>query len=300
MKDRELLKSLSSPASGGLIYSLASLAPTVLALIFAVVLAILLSCGVIGEEYASSDWYIYCSYLISQIAFVGIALFAKNFFAVPIKQIYRPTKIKYFAVAIAAQFGLFSLSFVNSYFIAFLQWLGLNYSGDVLLPSLDGGKIVLAIIVIALLPAVMEETIFRSLMLTSQKKFGTVWCVLISGALFSLVHHSPAQTVYQFICGCVFALIAIRSGSVLPTVLSHFLNNTFVLIMCKIGYGDIAFPVAFYIASGAAFLLSLVYLIFIDKNGNEKGGKGNGMFFAFAAVGIAFNAAMWIMELFVQ
>lgn len=297
MKTEKLFKSLDSPVSGGVIYSLAALLPMVLSLVFIIIIVALEAAGSLGENYTSEDWYIYCGYLLAQIAFFAIILAAKKYFSIPLKQIYRPAKAKYFGIAIAAQFGLFSLSFVNSFFIEFLQKLGLSYSGDSLLPSLEGGGIVLAILVIAVLPAIMEETVFRSLMLSSMKKLGTVWCVLICGLLFSLVHHSPAQTVYQFICGCVFALVAIRSDSVLPTVVSHFLNNAFVIIMCRLGFADTVLPMPFYIVSGVFFVASMVYLIFIDKSGGEKGTKGKGTFFAAAAVGIIYNVILWIVEL---
>jgi len=297
MKNEKLLKSLDSPASGGVIYSLAAIVPTVISLIFSVVILLLKNGGAIGEDYSSSDWYIYCSYLVAQIAFLGIAIFAKKYFSLPLKQIYSPPKLRYFIVALAAQFGLFSLSFVNSFFIEFLQKLGIDYLGSVAVPSLDGGRIVLAVFVIAVLPAVLEETVFRSLMLTSMKKLGTVWCVLISGLLFSLTHHSPAQTVYQFICGCIFALIAIRSGSVLPTIVSHFANNAFVVIIYGVGYEDSFYSPEFCIISGVFLLASVIYLL-SDKSGYEKNSKGKGIFFAAAAVGIAFNAVMWIVELF--
>lgn len=298
MKDEKLFKSLETPASGGLIYSLAAIGPGLVSLLFSIVIIALKAGGAIGEGYEAENWYIYCSYLVAQIAFLGIIIFSKNYFSLGIGEIYRPAKARYFIIAVAMQLGLFSLSQANGLFIKFLQNLGLNYTGDISLPSLDGGWIVLTLFVIAVLPALFEEGVFRSLMLTSMKKLGTVWCVLVGGALFSLIHHSPAQTVYQFVCGCAFALVAVRSGSALPTALSHFLNNSFVIIMYKLGYGDVEFPVAFYVVTGALLAACLVYLIFIDKMGNCKNQKGKGAFFLFAALGILYGAALWIMELF--
>ena len=96
------------------------------------------------------------------------------------------------------------------------------------------------------------------------KKFGNVAAVLASAGLFALYHQSPAQTIYQFICGACFALIALRSGSILPTVVSHFVNNALILILEACGVSG--FSIETMIILGVLFVIWAIYLIFFDKN----------------------------------
>jgi membrane protease YdiL (CAAX protease family) len=98
---------------------------------------------------------------------------------------------------------------------------------------MDGFGFVGVLFVIAVFPAVMEETVFRGLILKGLRQSKEIYAVLLCGALFALYHQKPEQTVYQFCCGAAFALVALRSGSVLPTVVAHFINNAWILIMTK-------------------------------------------------------------------
>ncbi|MGN1052451.1 MAG: lysostaphin resistance A-like protein, partial [Candidatus Scatosoma sp.] len=119
----------------------------------------------------------------------------------------------------------------------------------------------------AVLPAFLEELFFRGILLDGMKNFGTVAAVFYGAALFSLYHQSPAQTVYQFICGACFALIALRSGSILPTMVSHFINNAAIVILTACGVES--FPVFLIFVFAALFIASLAYLLFFDKRAGE-------------------------------
>ena len=88
--------------------------------------------------------------------------------------------------------------------------------------------------------------------------------------MFSLYHQNPAQTVYQFLCGACFALIVFRSGSIVPTVISHFLNNAVIVIFYACGISEYPGGVVFLCVSAVCFAGSLIYLLFVDK---RIGGK---------------------------
>ena len=110
---------------------------------------------------------------------------------------------------------------------------------------------------------------------------------------------------YQFVCGVAFALVAIRSGSILPTVISHFFNNALIITMEKFGWSLDAIYLPFLIVSILCLISSVVYLVFFDKKGQEFEGvfpekteiKKSKEFFLFASVGIAVCALTWISNL---
>jgi hypothetical protein len=95
--------------------------------------------------------------------------------------------------------------------------------------------------------------------------------------------------------------VVVRSGSVLPTMLAHFLNNAFILILTKAGVASFSTPVliAIVIPSAICLLGTLAYLIFFDKNTQKRdtdaGEKKR--FFKYASVGIIVCAIVWITGL---
>lgn len=299
MESKKLITSLKEPKAGGFLFSVVACLPVILSLIFSVVVYALLSGGAIGEDYGESDWYLYCAFLLPQLCFAAAVVFFIRYTNTPVRSVYRGARPKYFLIAVLLQFGLLSLSQANTYFVEFLGRLGFpGAEQSIAIPSLDGFGFVAVLLVVALLPAIFEETVFRGIMIGSMKKCGILFTVFVSGALFALFHEKPVQTVYQFACGCAFALVAIRSGSVLPTILSHFLNNAFIVVLYKMGLGESFGSIAFYILSGVVLAATLGYLIFVDKNGNgrEKGGEKE--FLLWALVGILVCAVMWITGLF--
>ena len=286
----------------GIAYSVSAVLPV---LASALLMLILIIFGV--QTYENAEWYVYLSYLLPQLCFAGAVAIYFTRSKVSFKKTYCGCKWYYFALAILMQFGLlFSLSELNNYFIGFLKLFGYKETG-VPLPSLEGWNLLPAILVIAVLPALLEETVFRGILSRQmyENGWGVLPAVLISGALFSLFHHNPVQTAYQFVCGACFTLVALKSGSVLPTIAAHFLNNAAILILEATGYGaswDFGFGgyLAICLVSAACLVGVLVFLLFFDKNNAQKGGVKHGkIFFLAAAVGIAVSAVEWI-ALFVQ
>ncbi len=285
----------------GLSYSLAAVLSMLIAYLVAAI-----SAAAAGERYTEQNWYIYLAYLSAQLAFGGAAAFYFFRSKESPRVILQKTHPKYFLIALLLEFGLlFSLSELNGLFVSGLENLGYS-SGGVSVPDLSGWGLLPAILVIALLPALLEETLFRGILTRKMHDggWGLVPAILISGALFSLFHGRPEQTVYQFICGVCFALVFLRAGSILPTMLAHFANNALILILESCGFGNFraALPLWGYlvlvISAAVCLLGTLVYLIFFDKRGNQRGGVKEGLpFFLAAGGGILICAVEWSVAL---
>lgn len=281
----------------GASFSLSAILAPILALVVTVVLLLF---GV--KDYEGKDWYLYLNFLLPQLTFF-IVLFAcfsikkASFKSCVYSQKCHP---KYFLIALIMQFGLLSLSELNTWFLTLLGEIGYVDVG-ISLPSMDGFGFVGVLLVVGVLPALFEEIFFRGVLLSGLQAFKTVWAVLLCGALFSLYHQNPAQTIYQFCCGACFALVALRSGSVLPTILSHFANNAFILILTKYGISGFSTTTLWWLMpiSAVCLLLSLAYLIFMDKSHKkERNKEEKKTFFRYAGIGIAVCALSWIMVLF--
>lgn len=302
-----LLGELTEERTSGLAFSLATIVPYVLVPVFAIVCAV---AGLMRDGVEQEDWYLYFSYLLPQLAFALVAVAYFKLTKNPIKTMLGKPKLMDFLLAIGLQFGLLSLGLLNGWFIEWLNGLGFTVT-EPTIPSVDGFGLVGVLFVIAVLPAVFEEVLFRGILLKGLKGFPVWAAALLCGGMFSLFHQNPAQTLYQFFCGVAFALIAIRSGSILPTALAHFLNNALIILSAKFSWNVYVLPIL--IDSAVCLVLSLAYLIvgfMKEKNEGaptqtESDAKIESakkterkQFFLYAAAGLAICVIGWISGLF--
>lgn len=286
----------------GVMYSAAIVLMLLVSLLFSFTLSAVVSIsGTELEILQQQDWYKYLSYGLYQVAYIGVVLiFTFLYKQKPREYGCRRTHWKYFIAAALLAFGLlFSLNWANGLFVRLLELIGYTAPSSSL-PSLSGGGIIGVLIVVAFLPAVLEETIFRGIILDGIKDIGTAAACLLGGLLFSIFHQNPAQTVYQFICGAVFTLVAIRADSLFPTMFMHFANNAIIIFDARFGFltnmGGGAYA-AVCAVSGVVLIGTLVWLIFFDKSGNRRKEGPIRPFILPALVGIAAAGVMWISAL---
>lgn len=299
-----LIGAPTPPKASGLTFSLAAISVVVASFVFMLFLAV---SGLAAQEsVTTSDWYLYCSYLLTPLCFAFVAWWILRWTNTSFKAEIKAQACgsKYFLIAVLMQVGLLSLSELNTLFLKFLAQFGYTEI-PIQLPSLDGFGFVGVLFTVAVLPAVFEEIIFRGLLLKGMRSFGTAGAILISGALFALYHQNPAQTMYQFCCGAAFAFVAYKSGSILPTVLSHFINNALILTLTKLGISEFSTPVwiAVLIVSILSFITAMVWL-FLDKTPKKEEDKGvdekaeRKEFWLFSTFGIALCGLSWLGALF--
>jgi sodium transport system permease protein len=85
---------------------------------------------------------------------------------------------------------------------------------------------VAALVAISVVPAVCEELLLRGgLAFALDRRFGRWVAVGGSAVAFSLLHMSPYRFVPTFLLGLSFGAIALRSRSLVPTMVAHALNN---------------------------------------------------------------------------
>lgn len=89
----------------------------------------------------------------------------------------------------------------------------------------------LGVLVFALLPAIGEELIFRGIILRGlSSRFNGFVSIFITSLIFTLVHGSIDQTIYQFIVAVLLGYLAYVGGSLVYSIILHFLNNLLVIL----------------------------------------------------------------------
>ncbi len=88
------------------------------------------------------------------------------------------------------------------------------------------------LLAVALAPAVCEEVLFRGALLRGlASRIHPAAALLISSAMFSVYHFKPVQMLPTFTLGLVLGALALRTGSILPSTIAHFLNNAMAIVV---------------------------------------------------------------------
>lgn len=100
------------------------------------------------------------------------------------------------------------------------------------LMSVPGGYMV-----IALLPPVVEEMVFRGCVLRSLQEWKPRhrwWMIALSALIFAIVHLNPAQMPHAFLIGLLLGWLYYRTDSVVPGIVYHWVNNSVAYVLCNI------------------------------------------------------------------
>jgi membrane protease YdiL (CAAX protease family) len=98
--------------------------------------------------------------------------------------------------------------------------------------AFGGGQSTLGSFFLAVLVApVMEELVFRGLLLQGLRRhWPAAPAVLTTALLFALFHANPWQFMGPLLLGLFFGWLTVRSGSLWPAILAHALNNATALV----------------------------------------------------------------------
>ena len=103
------------------------------------------------------------------------------------------------------------------------------------------------------------------------KKYDTTLAIIGSSFLFSMLHGNLGQIPFTFVLGLVMAYARVKTDSMLPSILIHFGNNFYAVILMSLGellpenvtlIADIAVITALMLAG----FVSFYYLAKKDKD----------------------------------
>ena len=187
------------------------------------------------QEMLELPWVSILSSVLSELTFVlTFLIYTKTCKKSPISDSTLSKKTTWQVSLIVALFSivvlLCSMNFTGMFNALFALFAKPN-SSSINLPLDTFPQFLLGVVVLALLPAVCEELLFRGLILSGfLKKFKPVLAVVLNAILFALIHLSIYSTIHQLILGLVLGMIFVMTGSVFYTMLFHFVNNFFVVL----------------------------------------------------------------------
>lgn len=142
-------------------------------------------------------------------------------------------KIKKTNIADTAKFVLAGMgfTFILNILLAFMN-MNLSLFGYTNEMS-DYGEIdgiagnIIYFVSIAIVPAIIEEFLFRGVILGTLRKYhGDVIAIIVSSVLFGFMHGNFLQTPLTALSGMIMGYLAVKTGSIIPSMILHFVNNS--------------------------------------------------------------------------
>lgn len=200
--------------------------------VFAAQFAIAFVLGFISEKTSynliETGWYNVVLTAIG-VAGVGLPVFALLMKKLPgsergeVRKLSFVQFIGYFMVCVGAAY----ISNIIGMFINSI--IGSIYSVEVINPLEDfilNSNMLLTIIYASIIAPIVEEIIFRKILLDKLRRFGDVPAILITGIAFGLFHLNLSQFFYAAVLGILFAYITIRTNRIIYAILLHMMINS--------------------------------------------------------------------------
>lgn len=111
---------------------------------------------------------------------------------------------------------------INAFSMAFST----NVIADTMGSVVSETPYIVALSLMALLPALVEEITFRGVLLNSFHRDSNPWpAILFSAICFGCMHMNLNQMAYAFVLGILMGIILEATGSILSTMIVHFIFN---------------------------------------------------------------------------
>ena len=105
-------------------------------------------------------------------------------------------------------------------------------------------ELLVVILVIALIPALAEEFLFRGMVQRCfEKGFGSMRGVILTGVIFAAYHLNPFSFIPLVVLGIYLGFLAMRANSIWASAAAHFYNNAFACVATYLKVDDNALVV---------------------------------------------------------
>jgi membrane protease YdiL (CAAX protease family) len=211
--------------------------------------------------------------MISLTCFVVLGLFYCSLSRTPLSEVLPVKKIG-FSKTFYLVMVTVSVSIISSY-LADIVVSNFSQAGVENTVSFESNaksplEDILYFISMAVIPPISEEFMTRGIILHKLRGFGDSFAIVTSALMFALLHGNIVQIPFTFPVGIVLAFITIKSGSIIPAVISHFVINglssvSYLLTSNNIVSEDTAMIIYFTVRL-AIIVLGIISAYMLSKN----------------------------------
>lgn len=170
---------------------------------------------------------------------------------------------------------------ITSYILMFFSTFGVEAAPPPKLMVNTPISFVLNLIVVAVLPALLEELVFRGCLLRLLRTYGDWTAVVVSAVLFGLMHGNLRQVPFAIIVGLVLGWLYVVTQNIWMPILVHFLNNAISVTMEYLSFSMteeaaswMSVTLIFRLIAVGAVAVALLILFYRHRLGFKKSNTG--------------------------
>lgn len=178
-------------------------------------------------EFAESSWYIY-SMIIVSFYFGGAPVFYLLVKKLPTGETKEKKSFKWYEFICILIMCFATMYIFNIIGVIINYLIGLVTGGTSVNPlnTMIGGLDLLPTVLVAgIASPIVEELVFRKVLLERLRAYGDVIAILVSGLCFGFYHGNIAQFLYASALGFIFAYVVIRTGKLRYSIALHICIN---------------------------------------------------------------------------
>ena len=203
--------------------------------------------------------------LISQALYAVPAIIYIIMSQLSVREAIRVHKIRWKTVLLTLLFS-FTITPVMGYISAVSQLFAKNEIGSTITSIASEFPFWVSITCIALIPAILEETVYRGVFFCEYSKLNKRAAIFLSAFLFAALHQNLNQFSYALVMGIIFTLLIEATDSILSSMILHFCINGSSVLMIYLYQGILdAFHITSEQVGGAEQLVSELGAVTTDK-----------------------------------
>lgn len=195
--------------------------------IFAVQFLLIFIVGMVFPEAAEEGWFNIVLTAVG-VAGVGLPVFHVLMKRIPDSEIGEQKKLSFgqfigfFIICIA---GTYISNMVGSFINVLIELIkGLEVLNP--LETFFDSNMILAMVYAVICAPILEELIFRKILLDKLRRFGDLPAILLTGFAFGIFHFNLSQFFYATVLGVFFAYITIRTNRLRYAIILHMMVNS--------------------------------------------------------------------------
>ncbi len=135
-------------------------------------------------------------------------------------------KAGHFVLAALMCFGLaYASNFIGTILTTVIGMLKGGMVQNAIMNIATSINVYLAVLFMVICAPLIEEYVFRKLIVDRTIKYGQGVAVLLSGLMFGLFHGNLNQFIYAFAIGCFLAFLYVKTGNLKITIIIHMIFN---------------------------------------------------------------------------
>ncbi|MBQ8683287.1 MAG: CPBP family intramembrane metalloprotease [Clostridia bacterium] len=137
---------------------------------------------------------------------------------------------------LAAVGGCMLTSIVVSVILSYLSQFGVPMPESPEMMVNTPTSMLLSLVVMAVLPAIFEEMVFRGYVLRTLRPYGDWFAVVVSALLFGLIHGNIQQVPFAFVVGILLGWLYVSTDNIWLPMVVHFCNNATSVLLEYFGF----------------------------------------------------------------